>query len=99
MKKGILQDNPHECFLCGKNENFEPLDRHHVFEGQYRNKSEEYGLVVYLHHSSCHIFGKNSVHVNASVRNELKSYAQRKAMDKYKWTEEEFIHIFGKSYT
>ena len=80
------------------NSNFEPLDEHHVFGGANRKKSEKYGLKVYLHHSSCHIFGKNSVHVNAKVDRAIKRIAQKRAMKHYGWTTEEFIKIFGKNY-
>ena len=54
--------NERMCFLCGKNGSEDPLDLHHVFGGPYRKKSEKYGLVVYLCHHDCHIFGKNAVH-------------------------------------
>lgn len=80
------------------NANLEPLDCHHVFGGALRNKSEKYGLKVYLHHSKCHIFGEDSVHRNAKVDRAIKKIAQKKAMRKYGWTTEEFIEIFGKNY-
>lgn len=53
------------CFLCGRNGAQDPLDRHHIFPGPYRKKSERYGLVVYLCHNRCHIFAKTAVHNNA----------------------------------
>ena len=40
----------HECWLCGRNGSVDPLDKHHIFGGPYRKKSEKYGLVVYLCH-------------------------------------------------
>lgn len=94
----ILQDDNSYCFLCGMNSNLEPLDLHHVFNKADKKKSEKYGLMVYLHHSKCHIFGKNAVHQNAQVNNKLKATAQAKAMEHYGWTTEEFIKIFGKNY-
>ena len=96
--KSIIQEDRKHCFLCGMNANLEPLDCHHVFGGANRNLSEEYGLKVYLHHSKCHIFGKNSVHQNAEVSRRLKAIAQQKAMEYYGWTVEDFRRIFGKSY-
>ena len=49
------------CWLCGRNGTAEPLDKHHIFGGAYRKKSEKYGLTVYLCHGSCHIFGEKAV--------------------------------------
>ena len=99
MAESILQTDKEHCFLCGMNRNLEPLDKHHVFSGSFRKKSEQYGLTVYLHHSKCHIFGENSVHKNNAVRFRLCRLAQEKAMEHYNWTEDEFRSIFGKSYT
>jgi hypothetical protein len=97
MKSIIQKDNEH-CFLCGMNSSLEPLDCHHVYGGANRKKSEKYGLKVYLHHSECHIFGKNSVHGNAEVNKALKQKAQIRAMKVYGWTVDDFIKIFGKNY-
>lgn len=80
------------------NANLEPLDCHHVFGGALRNKSEKYGLKVYLHHSKCHIFGEDSVHRNAKVDRAIKKIAQKRAMKRYGWTTEQFIEIFEKNY-
>ena len=96
--KSILQDNISCCFLCGMNKNLEPLDKHHVFNGADRTKSEEYGLTVYLHHDKCHIFGKDSVHKNNEIRFRLCAYAQRRAMEHYGWGLEDWIERFGRNY-
>jgi hypothetical protein len=81
------------------NRNLEPLDCHHVFNGtRNKKKSEKYGLKVYLHHSKCHIFGKDSVHGNAEVDKTLKAMVQKRAMQYYGWSVEDFINIFGKNY-
>ena len=94
----IIQKDKSRCYLCGKNSRFEPIDKHHIFGGANRNKSEEYGLFVYLHHSSCHIFGPNAVHANAENMNALRANAQEIAMKKYGWSKEDFIRIFGKNW-
>lgn len=94
----ILQTDKEHCYLCGMNANLEPLDCHHIFGGSNRKKSEEHGLKVYLHHSKCHIFGKDAVHQNAEVNRKLKAEAQRAAMQYYGWDENTFRLIFGKSY-
>lgn len=98
MAKSILQTDTAHCFLCGMNANLEPLDMHHIFNKADKKKSEKYGLVVYLHHGKCHIFGKDSVHQNAEVNNELKAQAQKKAMEHYGWSVDDFRNIFGKNY-
>lgn len=98
MGKSIIQADETRCFLCGRNANFEPLDWHHVYGGNNRKNSEKYGLKVLLHHYTCHIFGKESVHQNAEVRHALQSMVQKIAMRKYDWTLEQWISIFGKSY-
>ena len=51
MMESIIQKDKTKCFICGMNSNLEPLDCHHCFGNAYRNKSEKYGLKVYLHHS------------------------------------------------
>lgn len=87
-----------ECFLCGANGSADPLDRHHIFSGPYRSKSEKYGLVVDLCHHKCHIFQKGAVHQNAKVMRQLKRYGQLKIMSEQGWTEDDFRREFGKSY-
>ena len=86
------------CFLCGRNGSADPLDRHHVYGGAYRSKSEKYGLVVDLCHNDCHIFGKYAAHNNAETMRYIRRYGQIKAMRENNWTEEDFIREFGKSY-
>ena len=98
MAKSIIQEDTEHCFLCGMNSNFEPLDCHHVFSGANRDKSERYGLKVYIHHFSCHIFGKESVHKNAKVNKALRAKVQKIAMEHYGWSIDDFRKIFGKNY-
>lgn len=86
------------CFLCGRNGLNDPLDRHHIFGGPNRKKSERYNLVVYLCHSECHIFGESAAHRNAKTMQVIREYGQRKAMRENGWTVEDFIREFGKSY-
>lgn len=87
-----------ECWLCGANGASDPLDRHHIFGGPYRKKSEKYGLTVYLCHSSCHIFGQYSAHQNKNTAQKLHQYGQRLAMEQNGWTIDEFIKEFGRNY-
>lgn len=99
MQNSILQPDRETCYLCGRYElPTDPLDRHHVFFGPYRQNAERYGLTVYLHHNACHIYGRNAVHANSRVCRELQAEAQGIAMERYGWTTEEFIKLFGKNY-
>lgn len=86
------------CWLCGRNGYIDPLDKHHIFNGANREKSERYGLTVYLCHSSCHIFGPNSAHKNINTRRRLQEYGQLKAMEENGWTIADFISEFGRNY-
>ena len=94
----ILQKDKTKCFICKQNANGDPLDKHHIFGGALRKKSERYGLTVYLHHDRCHIFGKESVHKNARINRKLQAFAQEKAMEHYGWDVERFIKEFYKNY-
>lgn len=87
-----------QCFLCGRNGNVDPLDKHHIFGGANRKKSEQYGAVVYLCHQRCHENGKEAVHKNRETELRLKQYGQLKVMGEQGWTEEEFRAEFGKSW-
>ena len=86
------------CWLCGRNGTAEPLDKHHIFGGAYRKKSEKYGLTVYLCHGSCHIFGEKAVHSCRETMDELHRYGQKMAMERMGWTKEDFMREFGRNY-
>ena len=87
-----------ECFLCGKNGSADPLDKHHIFGGSCRKKSEKLGLTVFLCHKECHIFGNKSVHKNPEAREKVKIYGQKKAMREQGWSIDDFRREFGKNY-
>lgn len=86
------------CWLCGRNGTAEPLDKHHIFGGAYRKKSEKYGLTVYLCHGSCHIFGEKAVHSCRETMDELHRYGKKMAMERMGWTKEDFMREFGRNY-
>lgn len=97
----ILQQDKERCYLCGEPAGYyDPLVMHHIFGGckAIRDKSEKYGLVVYIHNSKCHIYGKNAVHVNAEINRALQAKAQRAVMKKQGWSVEDFRREFYKSY-
>jgi len=97
--KSIIQKERDRCYLCGRRATpFDPLDEHHVFFGPYRKNSEKYGLKVYIHHNSCHIFGEKAVHNNAEICRILQTEVQQFAMKHYGWSISDFIKIAGKNY-
>lgn len=86
------------CWLCGRNGMSDPLDKHHIFGGANRRKSERLGLTVPLCHRECHIFGKHAVHNDPEAMRRLHQYGQRKAMAEQGWSIQDFIREFGKNY-
>ena len=91
--RSILQTEK-KCFICGKNGGAWGLDLHHVYFGSLRKKSDKYGLTVWLCHDSCHL---NGVHKNARINRKVQAFAQKKAMDHYGWSIEDFIKEFYKN--
>lgn len=85
-----------KCWLCGRTDT--ALDRHHIFGGSNRRKSEKYGLVVDLCHDTCHIFGRYSAHQSKDTSLKLHQYGQKEAMEANGWSTEDFIREFGKNY-
>ena len=87
------------CFLCGRNGNGDPLEEHHIFEGDpNRSLSEKYGLKVLLCGNRCHRCGKESAHMNARTAQFLHEYGQKKWMEENNGTIDDFIEVFGRSY-
>lgn len=92
--KSIIQDVK-ECYLTGTTIN---LHEHHIFFGRgLRKLSEKYGLKIWLK-AELHNMSDQGVHFNKELDLSIKQMAQKKAMEHYGWTVEEFIKIFGKSY-
>ena len=83
-----------ECYICASTRN---LERHHVFGGAFRKKSEKYGAVVDLCHF-CHNEPPEGVHHNADRMLALRQIYQTKLMLDNNWTRSEFIEQFGKNY-
>jgi ribosome-binding protein aMBF1 (putative translation factor) len=77
------------CEICGKI----ATERHHIFNGAMRNKSEDYGAVIRVCRN-CH----NMIHKNAELRMKLKAIWQEKLMIDNNWSEADFISVFKKNY-
>ncbi len=86
------------CFICGRNGASDPLDKHHIFGGGLRSKSERYGLYVDLCHFRCHQFGEYAAHQCRETAEQLHKYGQAKAMLDQGWSCAEFVSEFGKNY-
>lgn len=82
------------CFICGKWGN---VEKHHIFGGAYRQKSDKYDLTVYLCHS-CHNEPPKGAHHNKETMLALRQWGQTKAMNEQQWTITDFIREFGKNY-
>ena len=91
----ILQDDLTHCFLCGRRDR--KLDRHEIFNSDYRTKSKHDGLWVMLCNQPCHE-GKDGAQYNREIRERLSAEAQEKAMEVYGWTTEQFIARYGKNW-
>lgn len=88
MKDSIIQDE-RRCFICDN----PVVDRHHAFEGAYRNASEEWGAIIYLCRR-CHMKAHDDEHLLSFLR----KIAQRKVMEHYGWDEWDFIKHIGRSF-
>lgn len=93
-----MEEEYPKCFLCGRNGTCDRLERHHIFGGSNRDKSDKYGLVVLLCGERCHRNGKNAVHRNAITAQRIHEYGQLKWMREQGKTEDDFRKEFGRSY-
>lgn len=92
--ESIIQKDTNHCFMCGATR---WLEWHHIFGAALKKKSEKYKLMVRLCHY-CHNEPPNGVHFNKERRHKLQAFTQKKAMEHYGWTIEEFIEKFRKNY-
>lgn len=89
--KSIIQDKK-ECF---RTHSIIDLDKHHIMNGNaYRNKSEKYGLWVWLNHD-VHMWLHNTRDGNVYAR-ELKAIAQEHFEELYGHTK--WLMLFHKNY-
>lgn len=92
--KSIIQANKNICFICGKR----ATEEHHCIYGTANRKlSEKDGLKVYLCHW-CHNEPPFGVHHNKNTDLKLKIIAEKKWIEYYHKTKEDFIRRYGKNY-
>ena len=92
--KSILQSKK-ECYVCKT----KLVEEHHIFFGNAnRRLSEKDGLKVWLcyeHHRGTYgVHGKNGSELNIK----LKQIAEKKWIDTYNKSINEFIKIYGRNY-
>ena len=93
MAKSILQSDMTTCYICGKFITGKP-DPHHIYNGGgLRDKSDEDGLVVYVHRT-CHTWLHNHPKSNWNI----KARVQKIWQEYYGKNEEDFIKRYGKNY-
>ena len=88
----VFTDDMDSCIFTGA----QPVERHHIFGGVYRNKSERYGFVVPLRPD----LHPNGVHAGPQAKEidtRLKQMAQE-YFEQHLGTREDFRREFGKSY-
>lgn len=84
-----------KCWLCGK---VGAVERHHIFGGSNRDKSERDGLVVLLCGDTCHRNGQRAAHQCAETALEIKKYGERKWMYEHEASTDDFRREYGKNY-
>lgn len=77
------------CMFCG----MKATDLNEIFRGRNRQNSMKYGAVIPLCRK-CHC----KITDNYKLENEWKIKGQKKIMEYYKISNEEFINIFGRNY-
>ena len=87
----VLTDDMDHCMFTG----FAPVERHHVFGGPYRTKSELRGFIAPLRpdlHTNGVFAGQSAKLVDIELKKRCQTY-----YEEYYGTREEFIKEFGKS--
>ena len=88
----VFTDNMDKCIFTGS----WVVERHHIFGGSNRKKSEKYGFVVPLrpdyHPNGVHA-GSNAKEIDTKLKEMAQSY-----WEAHLGTREEFRKEFGKSY-
>lgn len=96
MKKrlwSVFTKDMDRCIFTGSCQ----VERHHIFGGAYREKSEKYGFVVPLRYDLHPNGAGANQNYSAKVDKYLKEMAQRYFEDHYD-SRTEFISVFGRSY-
>lgn len=90
--KSVFTDDMDSCMFTGAS----PVERHHIFGGSNRAKSEKYGFVVPLRpdlHPNGVFAGKNAKEIDTRLKVMAQEY-----FEAHYGTREQFREEFGKSY-
>lgn len=85
----LFTDDLETCITCGKH----ATDINELFRGRNRQNSMKWGLCIPMCRE-CHTFITN----NNKLENKWKILGQKKCMEHYTMTTEDFISIFGRNY-
>lgn len=88
----VFTEDMDHCMYTGSSQ----VERHHVFGGAYRKKSEKYGFIAPLR-PDLHPNGVFAVRDAKSVDLKLKRASQA-YFEKHYGTREQFIQEFGRNY-
>lgn len=87
--KSVIQSNNDYCYVCGKPQ---PNDEHHIFNGPNRKKSDQDGMIIYVHRT-CHTWLHNHPISNLTFKRRAQKIWELKNGNR-----EDFIKRYGKSY-
>lgn len=94
MKSSII-NNEKRCYLCGERNN---IHLHHILFGKNRKNADEDGLTVYLcynhHESTTGVHGKKGHDLDLK----LKQIAEKRWLEYYGKTTDDFINRYGRNY-
>lgn len=94
MKRFSILQEEKMCYVCETRQN---INIHEVYFGKNRQNSIEDGCCVYLcgkHHNQ----SVEGVHYNHKLDNELKRVMEKRWLEYYRKTEEDFIKRYFKNY-
>lgn len=92
VRYSILQDKK-ECYVCG-NKN---THTHEVYFGKNRQKSIEDGCCIYLC-STHHNMSNQGIHFNHDLDLKVKQKMEKRWLEYYNKTTDDFIERYGKNY-
>lgn len=94
-RESIFTDDLTKCIICGKS----PVNKHEIFGGRNRQLSIKYKLVVPFcleeHHNQIACKG---IHFNKDMQDYWHRLGQKKFMEYYGMSKEEFVKIFDTNY-
>lgn len=89
----VFTDDMDHCIFTGS----PYVERHHIFGGSNKKRSEKYGFVVPLRYD----LHPNGVRADMRYAKEIDTYLKQMAQryfEEHYGTREEFMEIFGRSY-